>query len=65
MNNQISTLSKVNKSPDWKARKRKTSEENRKYRAELNSQKSNAKGSSRVDIQQKIDEINKRGKSAK
>lgn len=57
-----STLSKVNKSPEWKARKKALHEENRALRASLESQKA-AKPSDRMDLQRRIDAISNKGKA--
>lgn len=57
MKNQ-SILSKVNKSPAWKARKKQQHEANRALRASLESQKANAgNAEKRFQIQRQIDAI--------
>lgn len=52
-----SIKSKVNKSPEWKARKRQQHESNRQLRASLESQKASAGPAGKAEIQKKIDMI--------
>lgn len=53
-----STLSKVNKSKEWKERKRQKHRENQDLRASLHSQKANARDyNARAEIQRRIDAI--------
>ena len=61
-----STLSKVNKSAEWKARKKERTLENREFRANLNREKSQSSNpEKRAAAQRNIDEISNRGKKHK